>query len=331
MKVLFIGGTGVLSSACSELAISRGIDLYHLNRGLSSNIRDVRGAKTIIADIRNVEATRKAIEDYSFDVVVDFIAFEPEHITTDINLFSGKTDQFIFISSASAYQIPEVLPVTEDTPLDNPFWEYSRNKIACEKVLKDAYKQTSFPYTIVRPSHTYDKTKVPTICGHTDLHRMLNNLPVLIQGDGTSIWTLTHNTDFAVGLIGLLGNKEAINEAFTITSDEWLTWNQIYNILANKLNVVPNIIHIPSDIIAKYNPQLAEGLLGDKTHSMLFDNSKIKRFVPDYNPQVKFKEGAKEIIKWYMENTFNEGVDKNMNDFMEKIIADYTAFSSAIK
>jgi nucleoside-diphosphate-sugar epimerase len=329
MRVLFIGGTGVLSSACSELAVSRGIDLYHLNRGLSSNIRNVQGAKTIIADIRNVEATRKAIEDYRFDVVVDFIAYEPAHIENDIALFSEKTNHFIFISSASAYQIPEVLPVTEETPLDNPFWEYSRKKIACEKVLKDAYLKTRFPYTIVRPSHTYDKTKIPAIGGYTVLHRMLQGKPVVLHGDGTSIWTLTYNKDFAVGLVGLFGNKNAVNEAFHITSDEWLTWNQIYLIMANELNITPNIIHIPSEIIAKYNQEIGDGLLGDKAHSMLFDNSKIKRFVPDFNPQVTFKDGAKEMIKWYKENTLNEEVDKNINDYMEKIIADFTAFSSA--
>ncbi|HZK69789.1 MAG TPA: NAD-dependent epimerase/dehydratase family protein, partial [Paludibacter sp.] len=218
MKVLFIGGTGVLSSACSELAISRGMDLYHLNRGISANIRNVQGAKTIIADIRDVEATCKAIENYHFDVVVDFIAFEPAHIETDVELFSGKTDHFIFISSASAYQIPETLPVTEETPLDNPFWEYSRKKIACEEALKAAYAKTGFPYTIVRPSHTYDKTKIPAVGGYTVLHRMLQGLPVVLHGDGTSIWTLTYNKDFAVGLVGLFGNRNAINEAFHITS-----------------------------------------------------------------------------------------------------------------
>ena len=327
MKVLFIGGTGFLSSACSELAIARGIDLYHLNRGISANIRKVQGAKTIIADIRDVEATRKAIENYQFDVVVDFIAFEPEHIETDVELFSGKTNQFIFISSASAYQIPETLPVTEETPLDNPFWEYSRKKIACEEALKAAYAKTGFPYTIVRPSHTYDKTKIPAVGGYTVLHRMLQGLPVVLHGDGTSIWTLTHNTDFAVGLVGLFGNRNAINEAFHITSNEWLSWNQIYGILAAELHVKPIIVHIPSDVIALYNKEIGDGLLGDKAHSMLFDNSKIKRFVPDFNPQVKFAEGAKEIIKWYKENTINEEIDKDINDFMDRIIADYAVKS----
>ena len=323
MKVLFIGGTGVLSSACSELAISRGMDLYHLNRGISANIRNVQGVKTIIADIRDVETTRKAIEKHQFDVVVDFIAFEPAHIENDIELFSGKTNHFIFISSASAYQIPDTLPVTEETPLDNPFWEYSRKKIACEEALRAAYAKTGFPYTIVRPSHTYDKTKIPAVGGYTVLHRMLQGLPVVLHGDGTSIWTLTYNRDFAVGLVGLFGNHKAINEAFHITSDEWLTWNQIYGILAVELEVKPIIVHIPSEVIVKYNKELGDGLLGDKAHSMLFDNSKIKSFVPDFNPQVKFRDGVKEMIKWYKENTVSQEVDKVVTDFMDRIIADY--------
>ena len=329
MKVLFIGGTGVLSSACSELAVSRGMDLYHLNRGLSTNIRNVQGAKTIIADIRNVKETAKALENYEFDVVVDFIAYEPEHIMNDIALFSGKTSQFIFISSASAYEVPKVLPVTEETPLDNPYWEYSRKKIACELALKEAGMKYGFPYTIIRPSHTYDKTKIPAVGGYTVLHRMLQGLPVILPGDGTSIWTLTWNQDFAVGLVGLFGNPKAIGEAFHITSDEWLTWNQIYAILAAELGLTPNIVHIPSDVIVRYDAEIGAGLLGDKAHSMIFDNSKIKKFVPDFNPQVKFSEGAKEVIKWYKENTLQLAVDSHINEFMDKIIGDFKKWSES--
>ena len=326
MKILFIGGTGVLSSACSELALSRGMDLYHLNRGLSANIRNVQGAKTIIADIRNIAETAKAIENHTFDVVVDFIAYEPEHILNDIALFSGKTNQYIFISSASAYEVPKVLPVTEETPLDNPYWEYSRKKIACEKALIEAGTTSNFPYTIIRPSHTYDKTKIPAIGGYTVLHRMLQDLPVILPGDGTSIWTLTWHKDFAVGLVGLFGNPKAIGEAFHITSDEWLRWNQIYGILAEELGVTPDIVHIPSDVIARYDAEIGAGLLGDKAHSMIFDNSKIRKFVPDFNPQIKFREGAKEVIKWYRENTLQLPVDNHINAFMDKIIGDYKKF-----
>ena len=331
MKVLFIGGTGNISSACSELAISKGIELYHLNRGTSAGIRNVTGMKTIISDIRNIEQTQQALQGYSFDVVVDFIAYVPEHIQHDIQLFTDRTKQFIFISSASAYQTPpEKLPITEDTPLENPFWDYSRNKIACEDLLREAYLKNGFPYTIVRPSHTYDKTVIPAVGGYTVLHRMIQGLPVILHGDGTSIWTLTHHKDFAVGLIGLLGKAEAINEAFHITSDEWLTWNGIYTILAKELHVTPHIVHIPSDVIAKYNQTIGDGLLGDKSHSMIFDNSKIKKLVPDFNPTRSFSQGAKEIVKWYNENTLQKGPDEAINSFMDKIIHDYTQYVETI-
>lgn len=323
MKVLFIGGTGNISSACSELAISRGIDLYHLNRGISSDILKIGGAKTIIADIRNVEETEKAIAGHHFDAVVDFIAFTPEHIQNDIRLFAGKTDQFIFISSASIYQTPpEKLPVTEETPLENPFWEYSRNKIACENLLVLEYQKNGFPYTIIRPSHTYSKTVMPLIGGQTAFYRLLRGLPVIVHGDGTSLWTLTYNKDFAVGLVGLLGNKAAINEAFHITSDEWLSWNQIYSMIASKSGVKPTLVHVPSDVIARYDKELGDNLLGDKAHSMIFDNSKIKAFVPDYNPQIPFSEGVKEIVAWYKENTTNKAPDERLNKVMDTIIQD---------
>ena len=331
MKVLFIGGTGNISSACSELAISKGIELYHLNRGVSAGIRNVKGMKTIISNIRNFDETKNAIKDYHFDVVVDFIAFEPEHIQNDIKLFTGKTNQFIFISSASVYQTPpEKLPVTENTPIENPYWEYSRKKIACENVLRDEYKRKGFPYTIIRPSHTYDKTSIPVIGGYTVLHRMLQNLPVVVPGDGTSVWTLTYHKDFAVGLVGLLGRNEAINEVFHITSDEWLTWNGIYDILAKELNIIPHLIHIPSEIIVKYNQTIGDGLLGDKAHSMIFDNSKIKKIVPDFNPKTSFYEGVKEIVKWYNENTKQKKSDKDINDFMDRIIGDFSKFENTI-
>lgn len=323
MKVLFIGGTGTISSACSELAISKGIDLYHLNRGKTSGKRPIEGVKTIIADIRNIQETKKAIENHHFDAVVDWIAFEPEHIENDIELFSGKTNQFIFISSASIYQTPpEKLPVTEETILDNPFWEYSRNKIACEEILRNAYNKNGFPYTIVRPSHTYDKTLIPFFGEYTTLHRMKNNLPVIVHGDGTSLWTLTHHKDFAVGFVGLLGNPKAINEAFQITNDEWLSWNQIYRLFAKELNVEPHLVHVPSKIIATYNKDIGDGLLGDKEHSMIFDNTKIRGIVPDFNPKIPFSEGVKDIVKWY-EDESHQKYDKEFNDLTERILKDY--------
>ena len=325
MKVLFIGGTGVISSACSELAIACGIELYHLNRGKSAGIRKVEEVKTIISDIRNLDETREALLGHNFDVVVDWIAFEPQHIRNDINLFSGRTIQFVFISSASIYQTPpEKLPITEDTPLNNPFWEYSRKKIACENILREEYLKSGFPFTIVRPSHTYDKTSIPILGGYTALQRMKQLLPVIVHGDGTSIWTLTHHKDFAVGLVGLLGKLEAINEAFQITSDEWLSWNNIYTTLAGELGVEPRLIHVPSDVIARYDREIGDGLLGDKAHSMIFANTKIKQFVPDFNPQISFRQGAKEIVKWHEENPMPEKYDEHINTLMEKIIRDFT-------
>jgi nucleoside-diphosphate-sugar epimerase len=323
MKVLFIGGTGIISSASSELAVSRGIELYHLNRGKSAGVRKIEGVKTITADIRNTGEAQKALKDYTFDVVVDWIAFTPEHIRNDIQLFSGKTRQFVFISSASAYQTPpEKLPVTEDTPLDNPFWEYSRNKIACEKLIREENLKNEFPFTIVRPSHTYDKTLVPLEGGYTVLHRMKQGLPVVVHGDGTSIWTLTHHKDFALGLVGLLGNPKALNEAFHITSDEWLSWNSIFTTLAKELNVKPHLVHVPSSLIAKYDKETGDSLLGDKAHSMIFDNSKIRNAVPDFNPRIPFSQGAKEIVKWHMDNAGSLKIDERINGYMDKLIHD---------
>jgi nucleoside-diphosphate-sugar epimerase len=323
MKVLFIGGTGNISSACSQLAVSKGFDLYHLNRGKSSNLRKVEGVKTIIADIRNYSEAEKALDNHSFDVVVDFIAFEPEHIQADIRFFSGKIKQFVFISSASAYQTPpQKLPVTEETPLENPVWEYSQKKIACENILKEEYRKTGFPYTILRPSHTYDKASVPVEGGFTVLSRMIRNAPIIVHGDGSSIWTLTYNKDFAVGLVGLLGNPAAINEAFHITSDEWLSWDTIYKTLAKELGVEPQLVHVPSEWIARYDKRIGDSLLGDKTHSMIFDNSKIRKFVPEYACKVTFAEGAKEIVKWYKENAATLYEDESINNFMDKIVWD---------
>ena len=324
MKVLFIGGTGIISSACSKLAVSKGMDLYHLNRGQSSNLRPIDGVKNIIANIRAIEASKKALENHQFDVVVDWISFTTEHVQNSIDLFSGKTKQFIFISSASAYQTPpEKLPVTEETVLDNPFWQYSRDKIACENMLKKAYNEAGFPYTIVRPSHTYDKTLIPLIGDYTAYQRLKQGKPVIVHGDGTSIWTLTNHSDFAVGMVGLFGTTEAINNVYQITSDEWLSWNQIYKLFAKELGVEPQLVHIPSEIIAKYNKDLGDGLLGDKTHSMIFDNSKIKALVPEFDAKIPFSEGVKEIVAWYEAHPAPEKFDTELDKTMDKIIQDF--------
>lgn len=324
MKVLFIGGTGIISSACSSLAVSRGIELYHLNRGESSRIRKIPGVRSLLADIRRPGEARKALAGHRFDVVVDWIAFEPAHIRTDLDLFSGITSQYVFISTASAYETPPAkLPVTEQTPLNNPFWEYSRQKIACEQMLREAYEREGFPFTIVRPSHTYDKTLLPLIGGYTACHRMMQGLPVVVHGDGTSLWTLTHHEDFAPGFVGLLGRTEAIGEDYHITSDEWLSWNSIYRILAAKLGKEAELVHVPSEVIAKYDENIGAGLLGDKAHSMIFDNSKIKALVPEFKAKIPFEQGAGEIIDWYAANPGFRQPDKRINALMDELIKNF--------
>ncbi|HQK42862.1 MAG TPA: SDR family oxidoreductase, partial [Anaerolineaceae bacterium] len=299
MKALFIGGTGNISSACSQLALERGVELYLLNRGQS--LRPLpEGARVINADIRDPNAVREALGSMRFDVVADFIAFTPQHIETDLQLFRGRTGQYFFISSASAYQTPPAtLPVTEAAILDNPVWQYSRDKAACEERLLRAYREEKFPFTIVRPSHTYSAVYVPVHGNWTTIDRMLRGLPVIVHGDGTSLWTLTHSSDFAKGFVGLMGNSHAIGEVYHITSDEWLTWNQIHEILASAAGVQPELVHVPSDLIAVYDPIWGESLLGDKAHSFILDNSKIKRVVPDFVCTTPFSRGAEEIIAWH--------------------------------
>lgn len=322
MKVLFIGGTGIISSACSESAIEKGITLYHLNRGQSH--RKIEGVNQIISDIRNKKETQNTLKSYTFDVVVNWICFTPEQILNDLEIFTGKTGQYIFISSASTYQKPpQQLPITEETPLDNSFWQYSRDKIACERLLIQEFQKNKFPATIVRPSHTYDRTLLPTDWGFTVIDRMKKGKQVIIHGDGTSLWTLTHHRDFAKGLVGLLGNEKAIGEAFHITSDELLSWNKIYELMALELGVTLNAVHIPSDYIAKIDPRMEGSLLGDKAHSMIFDNSKIKKYVPDFKATIKFADGVKEIIRWYEENPAWQVGDPTTNEMIDEIIAKY--------
>jgi nucleoside-diphosphate-sugar epimerase len=323
MRVLLLGGTGVISSACSRLAVSRGIDLYLLNRGQTE--RPIpEGAHILHGDIRDRASVERTLGDSTFDVVASFINFTPEHVEADIELFRDRTGQYILISSASAYQKPlSSLPITESTPLDNPFWAYSRAKIACEERLMQAYREHKFPVTIVRPSHTYDRTKVPLLGHYTDIDRMRKGKKVIVHGDGTSLWVLTHHEDFAKGFVGLLGNHHAIGHAFHITSDEVLTWNQIYTILAHAAGVEPQIVHVPSDLIAAFDPEVGASLLGDKAHSVIFDNSKIKRLVPDFAATIPFSQGAKEIVAWFDADPARQVVDEQASSLIDKIIAAY--------
>ncbi|HSQ17838.1 MAG TPA: SDR family oxidoreductase [Anaerolineales bacterium] len=326
MKVLFIGGTGIISSACSDLAIERGIELYLLNRGKSVRPAHPK-AHHLHGDIRQPKTVEALLSEHTFDVVVDWVAFVPEHIQTDLRLFHGRTGQYIFISSASAYQTPPArLPVTEATPLENPVWQYSRDKIACEGLLMQAYQQEAFPVTIVRPSHTYDRTYLPIRGNYTTLERMRRGQKVIVHGDGSSLWTLTHHVDFAKGFVGLFSHPKAIGEAFHITSDEWLSWNQIYELTALAAGATAELVHVPSELIAAYDPEWGDSLLGDKTHSMIFDNSKIKALVPDFKATIPFANGVKETVAWLDAHPASQHIDAGFNDLVERIL---TAYQSA--
>jgi nucleoside-diphosphate-sugar epimerase len=317
---LFIGGSGVISSACSRVAVDSGIELFLLNRGRSTDRPRPTEARVLHADIREPRSVLDAIEDFDFDAVVDWVAFTPEHVRADIELFRGRTGQYVFISSASAYQTPPArLPVTESTPLRNPFWQYSRDKIACEDVLTAAYRDEGFPATIIRPSHTYDRTLVPFDGGWTVLGRMLAGKPVIVHGDGTSLWTLTHHDDFARAFVPLLGHSRTLGEAFHITSDDVLTWNQIAWTLAAAIGVSAQLVHVPSDTIAAADPDWGAGLLGDKAHSMMFDNSKVRGVVPGWRAVIPFEQGAREIADWYLADPARQVTDARLDAVMDKL------------
>jgi nucleoside-diphosphate-sugar epimerase len=323
VKVLFIGGTGIISSGCAPVALEQGIELTFLNRGTSTRPtpKDVR---TITADINDLDSAKAALSGETFDAVVHWIAFHPSQIERDIELFRDKTSQFVFISSASAYQTPPAtLPVKETTPLDNPFWEYSRNKIACEQALFDAYRREQFPMTIIRPSHTYDRTLLPFDYGYTVLRRMLDGKPVVVHGDGTSVWTLTHHSDFAKGFVPLLGNPDVLGEAFHITSDEWLTWNQIYDFVASAAGVEAKKVHVPSHIIARHDPDWGAGLLGDKANSFILDNTKIKAFVPGFECTIPFSEGCKEIVDYFLGLGEEAQSNPTQDALLDKLCAEF--------
>ena len=324
LRVLFIGGTGVISSACSQLAAEQGMELTVLTRGRTAARPLPAGVTVLRADIRDGASVTEALGRREFDAVADWVAFTPAHVRADIELLRGRTGQYVFISSASAYQTPPArLPVLESTPLRNPFWAYSRDKIACEDALTAAYRDEGFPATIVRPSHTYDRTLIPLEGGWTALGRMRQGKPVVVHGDGTSLWTLTHHRDFARGFVPLLGNPRTIGEAFHITSDDVLTWDQITRTLADAAGVRADIVHVPSDSIAAADPEWGASLLGDKAHSMVFDNSKLRTVVPDYRPLIRFEQGAREIIGWYDEDPARQQISPRIDAAMDKLIAAY--------
>ncbi len=327
MRLLFIGGTGLISSACSEIALARGHELYVLNRGQSPKYALADGARLLQADIRGDQAeVRRLLAGLHFDAAVDFIAFSADDIDRDLALLGEKTDQFVFISSASAYQKPpKTYLITEDTPLDNPFWSYSRGKIAAEGRLMQAFRDEGFPATIVRPSLTYGPAQIPFCVGSwehpwTIIDRMRRGSKIIVPGDGTSLWVLTWNGDFARGLLGLLGNANAIGEAYQITSDEVLTWDQIYLEAFDTLGAAPRILHAPSELIAAYWPHAGGSLIGDKMHSVVFDNRKVKQAVPDFVCEVNWATGLRRALAWHEAHPEFQTIDHALNQLMDQIV-----------
>lgn len=321
-NILFIGGTGVISAAAAERAVALGHRLTILNRGRSTRpVPD--GAEILTADVRDASAVRAVLAGREFDAVADFITFTADQAQASLDLFAGRTGQYVFISSASAYQKPPTrLPILESTPLKNPFWQYSRDKIACEELFYKAYREQDFPLTVVRPSHTYDRTKIAMVGGWTDIHRMRSGLPVMVHGDGTSLWTLTHSQDFAKAFVGLLGRPQAVGESYTITSDEYLPWNQIYQLFARAAGVPePELVHVCSETIAAHSAELGANLLGDRSHSVVFDNTKIKSLVPGYHATIPFADGARQIVQWFDANPRLQTVDQDYMALSDRLIA----------
>jgi len=323
-RVLIVGGNGIISSSVSRLAVERGHEVTLLNRGLSSTRPAIEGAEVLIGDADDAGSVASAVGSREFDVVANFRAFRPEQVATDVELFTGRTGQYLFISSASAYQKPIAqLPIVESTPLRNPHWQYSRDKIACEDVLVAAYRDAGFPMTIVRPSHTYDATLIPLEGAWTTLQRMLDGKPVIVHGDGTSWWTLTHARDFARAFVGLFGNPHALGSPVHITGDESLTWDEIARLLGRALGVEPEIVHVASDAIAREIPEMGPGLVGDKAHSVVFDNTRIKQLVPGWVATTPFAEGAREIADWYLADAARRVVDEQLDAAFDRLMTRY--------
>jgi nucleoside-diphosphate-sugar epimerase len=330
MRVLFIGGTGVISSACSAAAVAAGHDLWLLNRGQSELHVAVGRERVLRADATDEQQVRSAVRGHEWEVVVQWVGYLPSHIQRDVQTFKGA-GHYIFISSASVYEKPPShWMITEKTPLVNPYWEYSRNKIACEQVLLEAWRRSRFPVTIVRPSLTYGPNQIPVVIGcsqkpFTIIDRMRRGAPIIVPGDGTSIWTVTHNRDVATGLLGLFGNPNAIGEDFHITSDESLSWNQIYALVGAAAGAQPNVLHVPSDAIVASSPEEMGNLWGDKAYSTAFDNSKLRALVPGFKATIPFSVGIQETVSWFDEDSARQEIDNEANERWDRLAAVYEA------
>lgn len=329
MKILFVGGSGLISNACSRFASEQGIDLTLVNRSKSKKYDLPAGVKVITCDIHDEMAIATILEKKEFDVVVDWIAFTEADIERDIRLFKGKCKQFVFISSASAYQKPpQHYILTEQTPLENPYNEYARNKITCEIALMKAHREIGFPVTIIRPSSTYGEGQIPVLFNswfhpYTIVDRMRQGKQVIIPGDGTSLWVFTWNFDFARGMMPLMGEPRTIGQTFHITSDEALTWNQIYDQLAQAAGVTLNGVHIASDFIISLHPEEAGSLLGDRGQNIIFDNSKIRSYVPEFKCEVPWKVGMERLMRWFDSDVARRTIDEAQNEKIDHILAVY--------
>ena len=327
MRVLSIGGTGNISLAVTRLLAEQGADVTVLNRGQSdAPLPD--GVRAICGDIRDRTSAADALRGEHFDVVVDWIAFTPEHVARDVELFAGNVSQYVFISSASVYRKPSSRPFVEESPLGNPGWQYAADKIACEELLRREHESAGFPVTIVRPAHTYGETRIPTAVdgeGYTIIDRMRGGKKVVVHDDGSSLWTLTHNTDFARGFAGLLGNREAVGETFQLTSGFVLTWDQITQEIAAAAGLEADILHVPSEVIAAADQGLGDELLYDKGHSLVFDNAKLKRFVPDFEATVSFAEGVARSLAWFDADPARRAVDTERDALLDRIVAGHSA------
>jgi nucleoside-diphosphate-sugar epimerase len=321
VRLLFLGGTGIISTASVRLAVQRGHEVTVLNRGRTTKRPLPAEVEGLTADVNDPESVDRALGSREFDVVAQFRAFTPEHVRHDVERFRDRTGQYVFISSASAYQKPPgSVPVTESTPLKNPFWQYSRDKIACEDLLVAAYRDDDFPAVIVRPSHTYDDTLLPTLGGWTDIARMRAGKPVVVHGDGTTQWTLTHSDDFAVGFVGLLGRPEAEGNAYTITGDSAPTWDQVYTWLGRAAGAEPTLVHVASETIAKELPDHGPGLVGDKAHSMVFDTTKLRRLVPEFATTIPYAEGARRVLAWYDAHPEAQETDEALDAAFDRLV-----------
>lgn len=320
LQALFIGGGGLISSACARAAVDRGIDLSILTRQGASSRPLPAQARMLKGDIRDPESADAAMSGKDFDVVVNFVAFDTGHVCSDIERFSGRVGQYIFISSASIYHKPVAqLPIVESTPRSNPAWSYSRAKIACEQALEAAYRDSGFPATIVRPSHTYDRRSLPFRGGWTVVERMRRGKPVVVHGDGTSLWVLTHHRDFARGFVALLGNPHAIGDSVHITSDELLTWDQIYLAVARAAGADALLVHRSTETIATALPEWGPPLLGDAAHSVIFDNTKIRRLAPGFVATIAFEQGAREIVEWHDADPSRRVVDPELDAVFDRL------------